>query len=109
MGVVTGIVGLVGALGGFVLPILFGVILDWLGIKSSCFMFLYGVVLVSLILNYMTEMRRLPIMGERFPTDHTGREYPYFVPGTPSRICPGKFSEACGTRPMLITLTVVGN
>src|SRR5262249_30627503 len=44
MGVVTGIVGLVGALGGFVLPILFGVILDWLGINSSCFLFLFGVL-----------------------------------------------------------------
>ena len=30
MGVVTGIVGLVGALGGFVLPIIFGIVLDWL-------------------------------------------------------------------------------
>ena len=71
MGVVTGIVGLVGALGGFVLPVLFGVILDWLGINSSCFMFLYGVVLVSLILNYTTEVRRLPVMGQRFLTAHT--------------------------------------
>jgi MFS transporter, NNP family, nitrate/nitrite transporter len=67
MGVVTGIVGLVGALGGFVLPIIFGVILDWLGINSSCFMFLYGVVWVSLILNYITEVRRLPVMGEQMP------------------------------------------
>jgi MFS transporter, NNP family, nitrate/nitrite transporter len=67
MGVVTGIVGLVGALGGFVLPILFGIILDWLGIYSSCFMFLYGVVWVSLILNYTTEVRRLPVMGEQIP------------------------------------------
>ena len=67
MGVVTGIVGLVGALGGFILPIIFGVVLDWLGINSSCFMFLYGVVWVSLILNYTTEVRRLPVMGEQIP------------------------------------------
>jgi hypothetical protein len=59
--------------GRFVLPILFRVILDWLGINSSCFMFLYGVVLVSLILSYTTEVRRLPVMGEGFPTDHTNR------------------------------------
>jgi len=65
MGIVTGIVGLAGGLGGFLLPIFFGAILDWLGINSSCFMFLYGVVWVSLILNYMTEVRRLPVMGER--------------------------------------------
>lgn len=65
MGVVTGVVGLVGGLGGFLLPILFGAILDWLAISSSCFMFLYGIVWVSLILNYLTEVRRLPVMGER--------------------------------------------
>jgi hypothetical protein len=28
-------------------------------------MFLYGIVWVSLILNYTTEVRRLPVMGER--------------------------------------------
>ena len=65
MGIVTGIVGLAGGLGGFLLPVLFGAILDWLGINSSCFMFLYGIVWVSLILNYTTEVRRLPVMGER--------------------------------------------
>ena len=64
LGVVTGIVGLAGGMGGFLLPIIFGVVLDWLGISSSCFMFLYGVVWVSLILNYITEVRRLPVMGE---------------------------------------------
>jgi hypothetical protein len=57
--------GLVGALGGFVLPIIYGIVLDWLGINSSCFMFLYGVVWVSLILNYTTEVRRLPVMAQR--------------------------------------------
>jgi NNP family nitrate/nitrite transporter-like MFS transporter len=65
MGIVTGIVGLAGGLCGFLLPILFGAILDWLGINSSCFMFLYGIVWVSLILNYTTEVRRLPVMGEQ--------------------------------------------
>jgi len=71
MGIVTGIVGLAGGLGGFLLPILFGAILDWLGINSSCFMFLYGIVWVSLILNYTTEVRRLPVMGERALIDAT--------------------------------------
>jgi len=64
MGIVTGIVGLAGGLGGFLLPILFGAILDLFGISSSCFMFLYGIVWVSLIINYTTEVRRLPVMGE---------------------------------------------
>lgn len=66
MGVVTGVVGLVGGLGGFLPPVLFGAILDWLAISSSCLMFLYGVVWVSLILNYITEVRRLPVMGEQW-------------------------------------------
>ncbi|HWE75663.1 MAG TPA: MFS transporter [Stellaceae bacterium] len=64
MGVVTGIVGLAGGLGGFLLPVIFGAVADWLGINSTCFMFLYGVVWVSLILNYVTEVQRLPVMGE---------------------------------------------
>jgi NNP family nitrate/nitrite transporter-like MFS transporter len=75
MGVVSGIVGLAGGLAGFLLPILFGAILDWLAISSSCFMFLYGIVWVSLILNYLTEVRRLPVMGERLSTD-TGEVLP---------------------------------
>jgi len=49
MGAVSGIVGLAGGLGGFVLPIMFGALLDITGIRSSCFMLLYGTVCVSLI------------------------------------------------------------
>jgi NNP family nitrate/nitrite transporter-like MFS transporter len=64
MGAVSGIVGMAGGLGGFLLPIMFGAILDWLGINSSCFMLLYGIVWVSLILIYLTEVRRAPAMGE---------------------------------------------
>ncbi|MGD9743047.1 MAG: nitrate/nitrite transporter [Dongiaceae bacterium] len=64
MGAVSGIVGMVGGLGGFLLPIMFGAILDRLGINSSCFMLLYGIVAVSLVLNYVTEVRRAPVMGE---------------------------------------------
>jgi len=37
----------------------------WLSSYGSCFMFLYGIVWVSLILNYTTEVRRLPVMGEQ--------------------------------------------
>jgi NNP family nitrate/nitrite transporter-like MFS transporter len=64
MGVVSGIVGMAGGLGGFLLPIMFGVLLDWLGVNSSCFMLLYGIVWVSLTLNYLTEVRRISVMGE---------------------------------------------
>jgi NNP family nitrate/nitrite transporter-like MFS transporter len=65
MGVVTGIVGLAGGLGGFLLPILWGAILDVVRIRSSCFMLLYGVVWVSLILIYITEVRRYDIVEPR--------------------------------------------
>lgn len=49
IGAVSGVVGLAGGLGGFVLPILFGILLDLTGIRSSSFMLLYGTVCVSLI------------------------------------------------------------
>lgn len=63
MGIVSGIVGMAGGLGGFLLPIMFGATLDWLGVSSSCFMLLYGIVLVSLTLNYVTEVRRASPIG----------------------------------------------
>ena len=49
IGAVSGIVGLAGGLGGFILPILFGVVLDVTGVRSSCFMLLYGTVCISLV------------------------------------------------------------
>lgn len=63
IGVISGIVGLAGGLGGFLLPILFGVLLDLTGVRTSCFMLMYGVVWVSLIWMYWTEVRRAPLMG----------------------------------------------
>lgn len=63
IGAISGIVGLAGGLGGFVLPILFGALLDFTGIRSSAFMLMYGVVWVSLIWMYWTEVRRAPVMG----------------------------------------------
>jgi MFS transporter, NNP family, nitrate/nitrite transporter len=56
IGVVSGIVGLVGGLGGFILPIMFGALVDYTGINSSVFMLLWGVTLVSLIWMYWTEI-----------------------------------------------------
>ena len=63
IGAISGIVGLAGGLGGFVLPIMFGVLMDWTGIRSSAFMLMYGVVWASLIWMYFTEVRRAPVMG----------------------------------------------
>ena len=57
IGTVSGVVGLAGGLGGFVLPIMFGALMDLTGIRSSAFMLMYGVVWVSLIWIYWTENR----------------------------------------------------
>jgi NNP family nitrate/nitrite transporter-like MFS transporter len=65
IGVISGVVGLAGGLGGFVLPILFGVLMDLTGIRSSAFMLLYGVVWVSLIWMYFTEVRRAAVVGDQ--------------------------------------------
>jgi len=65
IGAISGIVGLAGGLGGFILPILFGVLMDWTGIRSSAFMLMYGVVWVSLIWMYLTEVRRTDVMSPR--------------------------------------------
>ncbi len=63
IGTISGIVGLAGGLGGFVLPIMFGALLDLTGIRSSAFMLMYGVVWVSLIWMYWTEVRRTDVVS----------------------------------------------
>src|SRR5690606_35874155 len=69
IGVISGIVGLIGGLGGFVLPILFGVLVDLTGVRSSAFMLLYGVVWVSLIWMYFSEMRRTDVLHHTIMTE----------------------------------------
>ena len=56
---------LLGGLGGFVLPIMFGALMDITGVRSSAFMLMYGVVWVSLIWMYWTEVRRTEVMNPR--------------------------------------------
>jgi NNP family nitrate/nitrite transporter-like MFS transporter len=68
IGAISGIVGLAGGLGGFVLPIMFGVLMDLTGIRSSAFMLMYGVVWVSLIWMYWTEVRRTELLGKNSAT-----------------------------------------
>ncbi len=67
IGAISGIVGLAGGLGGFVLPIMFGVLMDLTGIRSSAFMLMYAVVWVSLIWMYWTEVRKTELMGRNAP------------------------------------------
>jgi MFS transporter, NNP family, nitrate/nitrite transporter len=50
IGVISGIVGLMGGLGGFVLPIVFGALVDLTGIRSSAFMFLFAMTTFSIVL-----------------------------------------------------------
>ncbi len=78
VGVVGGTVGMVGGLGGFFLPVTFGVMSDLTGIWTSCFMLLFGIVAVSLIWMHlairqmerdalpegMRELPQLPEMAE---------------------------------------------
>lgn len=49
IGTVSGVVGLAGGLGGFLLPIMFGALVDITGVRSTSFMLLFGAVVVSLI------------------------------------------------------------
>ena len=44
--------------------LLFGILLDLTGVYSSCFMLLYGIVWVSLILSNLTEVRRTDVVGD---------------------------------------------
>ena len=64
IGTISGIVGLAGGLGGFILPIMFGALMDLTGIRSSAFMLMYGVVWVSLIWMFWTEVRGREMMGQ---------------------------------------------
>ena len=57
IGVISGVVGLVGGMGGFILPIMFGALVDITGVRSSAFMLMFGVVWVSLLWMYWTEVR----------------------------------------------------
>ena len=73
--VVGGLVGMIGGLGGFALPIAFGVLNDLVGVRQSCFMLLFALVLVALIwmhiaIRYMERekvgaaLRKLPELPE---------------------------------------------
>ena len=49
VGVVGGMVGVLGGLGGFVCPIVFGYLLEWTGLWTSCWMFMLLLSVVCLV------------------------------------------------------------
>jgi NNP family nitrate/nitrite transporter-like MFS transporter len=65
IGVVSGVVGLAGGLGGFILPIMFGALVDLTGVRSSAFMLMFGIVWVSLMWMYFTEVRPMSLAEAR--------------------------------------------
>lgn len=70
IGLVSGIVGLLGGVAGFLLPIMFGALVDLTGVSSTAFMLLFGVTGVSLIWMWWTE-RRQPLLTR---DDHRSTE-----------------------------------
>lgn len=57
MGSVGGLVAMLGALGGCTLPIVFGLAVDFAGVYSACFMILYGVLAVCMLLMHFAIKR----------------------------------------------------
>ncbi len=54
MGSVGGAVATIGAMGGFSLPVMFGVAVDLVGIHTACFMLLYGILAICMLVMYMS-------------------------------------------------------
>ena len=77
IGVISGIVGLVGGLGGFLLPIMFGALVDFFQFSQVVWWLLFGVTGVSLIWMWWTE--RKPVMHAaqaRGPTQRRDKNFP---------------------------------
>jgi len=64
VGVVGGMVGVLGGLGGFVCPIVFGYLLEWTGLWTSCWIFMLLLSVVCLVsLHYVVQK----MMNEKHP------------------------------------------
>lgn len=75
IGVASGIVGLAGGMGGFLLPIMFGALIDFTGINSVVFMLLYGATSVSLIWMHYTFARDKQRQDAEIAREHVMREF----------------------------------
>jgi len=62
VGVVGGMVGVLGGLGGFFCPIIFGYLLEWTGLWTSAWMFMFVLSIICLLWMHQTVMKmsRLP-------------------------------------------------
>jgi NNP family nitrate/nitrite transporter-like MFS transporter len=71
VGSVGGLVGMIGALGGFVLPIAFGIMNDLLNVWTSCFMLLFALVATALTwmhfaIRYMERQKLPELRGPKY-------------------------------------------
>lgn len=57
VGAVSGLVGMIGGLGGFLLPVAFGVLEDLTGVRTACFALLFLVVTASLVWMHVSIQR----------------------------------------------------
>lgn len=85
VGPVGGVVGLIGGLGGFILPIVFGALNDLTGIRQSCFMLLFAISAIALVWMHFAVLRmereaaapalaRLPELPEMQPIHGAAQE-----------------------------------
>jgi NNP family nitrate/nitrite transporter-like MFS transporter len=66
VGVVGGMVGVLGGLGGFFCPIIFGYLLEYTGLWTSCWMFMFVLSLACLLWMHLTVQK---MMREKHPED----------------------------------------
>lgn len=77
VGVVGGMVGVLGGLGGFFCPIIFGYLLEGTGLWTSCWMFMFALSLVCLIWMHLVATKMLkdkhPEDMQRFEHEKTAQ------------------------------------
>ena len=73
VGSVGGTVGLIGGLGGFILPIIFGLMNDFIGVWTSCFMLLTVLIAIALTWMHFTIQR---MEKQKNPELHGPRDLP---------------------------------
>ncbi len=88
IGVISGIVGLAGGMGGFLLPIMFGAMKDITGVNSTVFMLLYGATCVSLIWMHYTFAKEHQEQDMEIAKEHAVDEY------VKNHECPEEYAAA---------------